>query len=379
MELDFKREHKLRRILFIAPVPPPINGQSKAAEILLESLVKKYDVDIINLSKESLKNGYNSLRRTLSIFSIFYQVLIKRKPNDIIYHSIAESFVGNLRDIIIYTLNWENLGRTYIHMLGGAGMKEILSSSGLQSRINIFFLKRMGGIIVEGPVNFEMFRKYLPESKVHIVPNFAEDFLFARDEEIRNKFANMDVINVLYLSNLIPGKGYLELADAYISLPIELKEKIKVTFVGGFESSNAQKQFLDKIRPFARLEYLGKFIDGEAKRKLYGQTHVFCLPTYYPFEGQPISILEAYASGCVVIASDHSGIPFIFEDSLNGFTVEKESVFSLRTALEKLISELAHLDEIAFYNRDTALKKYRTQIFQSTILDILMESESEVS
>lgn len=377
MELDFKRKHKLRRILFIAPVPPPINGQSKAAEILLEALEKIYDVDIVNLSKESLKSGYNSLRRTLSMFSIFFQVLIKRKPNDIVYHSIAESFVGNLRDMIIYTLNWKYLGKTYIHMLGGAGMKEILSNPGLQRRINIFFLKRVGGIIVEGPVNFEMFRKYLPEGKIYIVPNFAEDFLFVTDEEIKRKFAGLDVINVLYLSNLITGKGYLELADAYISLPVELKEKIKVTFVGGFESLNAQKQFLNEIQPFTNLEYLGKFIDGESKRKLYGQTHVFCLPTYYPFEGQPISILEAYASGCVVIASDHSGIPFIFEDSLNGFAVEKASVSSLKIVLEKLVMEVAHLDQIAFYNRDIALKKFRTKIFQNTILDILTGSYSE--
>lgn len=361
------------KILFIAPVPPPINGQSKASKVLLDALVEEHDVNIVNLSKSSLKNGVNSFGRFFEIFNILKDVKKKRNNNDIIYLSLAESFAGNMRDLAIYNLCKKDLSKTYIHMLGGAGMKEILSGTGWQKNMNAGFMKKLAGVIVEGPINYESFKRVIPENKIHIVPNFAEDFLFVSDEEIEHKFANTEPIQLLYLSNLIPGKGYNELADAYLELTKEEQKQIKISFVGGFENEESEKTFLEKISKNTGFKYLGKFIDGDEKRKLYCKSHVFCLPTYYPFEGQPISILEGYATGCVVITSNHSGIPFISKDNENGFMVEKKSVPSLVGALKKLISEKENLKSIAFHNRNEALEKYRTSIYQQKIMKIFNE------
>ncbi|SDQ73484.1 Glycosyltransferase involved in cell wall bisynthesis [Chryseobacterium soldanellicola] len=358
------------KILFIAPVPPPVNGQSKASKVLLDALLPDNEVEIVNLSKSSLKNGANSFGRFMEIVGIMKEVKRKRDHNDIIYLSLAESFAGNMRDLTIYKLCQKDLGKTFIHMLGGAGMKEILSKEGWQKKLNAKFMSEIAGVIVEGPINYEVFKQVMPEEKIHIVPNFAEDFLFVTDEEINKKFGNLDPIQLLYLSNLIPGKGYEELVDAYLSLSEEEQAKIKIKFVGGFESIEAEKNFLEKINGNSGIKYLGKFIDGEEKRTLYCESHVFCLPTYYPFEGQPISILEGYATGCVVITSNHSGIPFIFKNNENGFMVEKKSVSSLSDALKQLILEKENLKEIAFHNRNEALEKYRIEIYQKSILSI---------
>lgn len=359
------------KILFIAPIPPPINGQSKASKVLLDFLrEKKYDLSVINLSKNSLKNGFSSLRRALDIFTILIEVWKKRKNNDIIYLSLAESFLGNIRDLFIYSICYKSRERIFIHMLGGAGMKEILESKGLQQMINAFFIKRIAGVIVEGSVNFQFFSNVINGEKIHIVPNFAEDFLFVNDQEIKAKFLDKKIIQILYLSNLIPGKGYDELADAYIQLQEASKKHVNIVFVGGFESQESENEFLTKIENHNGLKYLGKFIDGEKKRELYCQSHVFCLPTYYPFEGQPISILEAYATGCVVITSNHSGIPFIFSDKENGFIVEKKSIKSIKNAIENVLEYKNQLEEIAFNNRNEALAKYRTSIYQKTLIEI---------
>mgnify|MGYP000702411530 FL=1 len=42
------------------------------------------------------------------------------------------------------------------------------------------------------------------------------------------------------------------------------------------------------------------------------------MPTRYPNEGQPISILEAMGNGMFIITTDHAGIPDIVEDGING-------------------------------------------------------------
>lgn len=54
------------------------------------------------------------------------------------------------------------------------------------------------------------------------------------------------------------------------------------------------------------------------KLDLFVESHVFVLPTYYLFEGQPIGIIEAYAAGCVVVTTRHSNICDIFSGSING-------------------------------------------------------------
>ncbi len=359
------------KILFIAPIPPPIDGQSKASKVLLDKLVEEnFNINIINLSKKNLKNGRLSLNRVFHILLILIEVWRKRNNNDIIYLSLAESFLGNMRDLAIYFICRKNLSRLYIHMLGGAGMKNILSGNGLQKRLNQYFIKKIAGVIVEGPINYETFSSAISTDKIHIVPNFAEDFLFAEDAEIKSKFQHIEEINILYLSNLIPGKGYKELIDAYINLDSELKSRIKLTFVGGFESEQSKKIFLNKINPFKNVKYLGKFIDGEDKRKLYLDSHIFCLPTYYPFEGQPISILEAYATGCVVVTSNHSGIPFIFKDLKNGFLVNEKSPSSIESAIAKAYTQKNYLIYTALNNKNEAFLMYRTAHFQNKILDI---------
>lgn len=358
------------KILFIAPIPPPIDGQSKASKVLLDKLIQNNAVTVVDLNKKSLKNGNVSFLRIKQIGSVLNKIFWNIKNNDIIYLSLAESFAGNMRDIFIYCLCLGKLDRLFIHMLGGAGMKNILTKKGWQTRLNAFFMKKLAGVIVEGPVNFETFRTILPAEKIHIVPNFAEDFLFVKDEEIEKKFQSTTPIEILYLSNLIPGKGFNELVDSFLSLTEEEQSQLKLNFVGGFESEESKNRFLIKIKEKQQIKYLGKFIDGMEKRDLYAKSHVFCLPTYYPFEGQPISILEAYATGCVVITTNHSGIPFVFKGGVNGFVVEKKSVESLTQALRKVLTDKNSLKIIAFNNRNTAEANYRTHIYQNRILEL---------
>lgn len=354
-------------ILFIAPIPPPINGQSKASKVLLDALCSKHNVEVIDLSKTSLKSGTGTIRRLGQILAILTKIARLQKDKDVIYLSLSESCLGNLRDIAIYKLCNKVLNRMYVHMLGGAGMRNILNKNDWQSRLNAKYLNQLAGIIVEGPVNFEMFRRFASADKIHVVPNFAEDYLFLNNSEIEEKFSRMKPLNVLFLSNLIPGKGYWELAEAYIKLNDEEKQNFNIKYVGAFESEKDQIRFLKLIEDCESINYLGPFIDGNAKRNLYKDSHIFCLPSYYPFEGQPISILEAYASGCVVVTTDHSGIPFVFKDRINGYMVQKKSVHSLVDALRRSWLNRGGLQQIAFTNRNEAITKYRTDIYMKNL------------
>jgi glycosyltransferase involved in cell wall biosynthesis len=359
------------RILFIAPLPPPTHGQSLASDVLYQELRRRHDVRLVNMAKPTARHIWDRIGRVGAVLSFLGGVARNTGGADVIYLTISESRLGNLKDLCIYVLCAGALDRMFIHLLGGAGIKRILERRGVQSWLNRFFISRMRGVIVEGRMQAATFSNVIARDRIHIRHNFAEDFLFFTEQEVRDKFAVAGTLNVLFLSNLYGGKGHNELVDGYLSLPRELRDRFRVAFVGGFESAQLREEFLRKIDGEAGLSYLGTFIAGNEKRALYGKSQVFCLPTYYPYEGQPISILEAYATGCVVITTEHSGIPEVFTDGVNGFAVETRSAGSIRHALERIARDPQRLVEVAVANRNVAHERYRTGAYLSALTGIL--------
>lgn len=347
------------RILFIAPFPPPVTGQSLAVEVIYNELIKNNEIEIVNLSKDSFNAGISSIKRVWQIFKIFAEVRRKKKV-DLIYFTVSESFSGNLKDLIIYLICFKRLNKTIIHMLGGAGMKKILSQKkSILYKLNKFFVGRVGWIVVEGKNQAMMFSKIFSKEKISVIPNFAEDFLFVDDHQINENFKITQPLRILFLSNLIYGKGHYELVEAYTKLSETLKEKVIINFVGGFASQQEKELFLETIKNYKGLNYLGLIV-GKEKSSIYSAAHVFCLPTYYPYEGQPFCIVEAYAAGCVVVTTNHSGIFNVFEPGVNGFEVIKKSSDSIQMVIEDMIRNYQKLLPIAMSNNLLANKKYRS-------------------
>jgi glycosyltransferase involved in cell wall biosynthesis len=360
------------KILVIAPFPPPTHGQSLASDVIYKALRERHDVRAVDMAKPIAKHRWGSAARVLPIVRVLAQVARRKRGVDLIYLSISESLLGNLKDICIYLLCVRRLDRTFIHLLGGAGMKRMFEKRGVQYRVNRAFIRRLKGVVVEGRAQAETFAGVARPENIHIVHNFAEDFLFVDEASIARKFTTVTPLNVLFLSNLLPGKGHDELLEAYLRLRPDLQAKLRIAFVGGFESDAAKAAFLQRLDGHEGLTYLGAFIGGEPKKALYGQTHVFCLPTYYPYEGQPISILEAYATGCVVVTTRHSGIPEVFSDAVNGYAVETRSAESIRSALETMLGCPERLVDIALTNRRVAGEAYTAGAYTSALSRILV-------
>ena len=357
------------KILFIAPLPPPVAGHSLAAKVFFDHLSKKHTVKPIDFNKESFVDGFSSFNRVFEVLSILKKVWREKKGIDIIYITISESFAGNLKDLFIYLICFRKLPNMYLHLHGGSIKRLLWEKYPIVHAINKLFIKRVKGVIISGTSHLVVFQDLVPPEKIHISPNFALDYLFLDQEKIRQKFLQIEHLRLLYMSNMIEKKGYSELADAYLQLPAELKRMIKVDFVGRFELNSQKKSFLDKIEGVENITYHGVVGDAD-KKSLFAQAHIFCLPTSY-FEGQPISILEAYASGCVVVTTGQSGILDIFENKLNGFELKEGTSKFILPVLEKLIAESESLLPIALINRDQAGKKYTTTIYNAALEKIL--------
>lgn len=374
----FAAEGRRPRALFIGPLPDPVTGQSLACEVFFGALRERFDVDVVNLSKPSFRQGVGSTSRVREVLQIVRQVRAAQSSVDVIYFTISESLAGFAKDLVIYAVCFAKLPRMIVHLHGGAGMRVLMRGRwGLLRALNAFFLRRVGAIIVLGQRHLDVFAGAAPVTSIHVVPNFAQDELFSNPQAIEAKFSQLRPLRLLFLSNLLPGKGYTELLRAFAALPPATRESLWIDFAGGFESNDDRQAFLAGIAPFGNLRYHG-VVRGEQKRALFTNAHVFCLPTYYASEGQPISILEAYASGCAVITTDHSGIFDTFADGVNGIAVEKRSVESLRSALARIAAAPSTLLPIALNNHRTALQQYTTKRYNDRLLGIVLNRSEAI-
>jgi len=359
--LSVLTDSQLNRVLFICPLPPPTTGQSLASKQLFEALNPEVDALLVNLSKETFQQGVNSLARVVEVVNIVWQVRRTQHAAGLIYFTISESIAGNLKDLVIYAVCWRRLSRMVIHLHGGAGMREIMSNRHpLLRAMNAFFLKRLGAVIVLGGRLKSIYEGVVPPAKLHAVPNFAADEFFVTPEDIDTKFALVEPLRILFLSNLLPGKGHQELLAALGRLSPEVSARLHVDFAGGFESAEEETLFREHVQATGNVRIIVHgIVHGELKRDLLRTAHVFCLPTYYPYEGQPISILEAYASGCAVITTDHSGIFDTFTPGVNGIEVKPRSPESIVLALQYALTHTQDLLGQAKVSHQQALNLYR--------------------
>ena len=110
------------KIVVIAPLPPPVTGQSLAVQTLVESLLGSEDVKVIDSTKKGFQQGISSFSRLQDIAGILMTVWRFRRSADVIYFNVSQSIAGNLKDLLIYAICCNRLNKMVIHLHGGAGM-----------------------------------------------------------------------------------------------------------------------------------------------------------------------------------------------------------------------------------------------------------------
>jgi glycosyltransferase involved in cell wall biosynthesis len=72
-----------------------------------------------------------------------------------------------------------------------------------------------------------------------------------------------------------------------------------------------------------------------------------------------------------VVTTNHSGIPDVFQDGVNGLQVAKRSVADLRSTLRRIAAEPERLRQMAKTNLATALVAYRSAEYKQAVARII--------
>lgn len=349
----------MKKICFMAQFSPPINGLTKAVETLYNSkITEEFVLDKINLA--------NNERIIQNMFKLIFN------DSEVFYFTISQSKWGNIRDMLLMLIILLKKKKIIIHLHGGYYRKLYEEHMGsIQKKLNRYVLKRISIAIVLGKSLKSIFEGLVQDEKIVIIENCVDEKYIVSEDTFINKITkHKSEINILYLSNFIEAKGYKKVLE--LSKSFNENNKIKFHFAGAFYKEEDRQYFLQYIadNKLGNVNYYG-IVEGKLKLKLLMLSDIFILPTFYPSEGQPISIIEAMGNGCYIMSTNHAGIPDLVSSEINGQLFDTENINDMRKHIMKIIDNRAYMRKIALNNRRKVIENYTEAKYISKMINLI--------
>lgn len=212
-----------------------------------------------------------------------------------------------------------------IHQHGGDFENFYYKEQDERGRKRIDRVLSMGdAFLVLAPVWKAFFGKLVREDKITVLPDAIRIPESAAKEYGQHR--------ILFLGRLCKEKGIGEL----LQIMPELKKKYPETelYLGGIWEDQDLKAEAEKLKDY--VTWLG-WVTGKEKQRYLQMCDVFVLPSY--FEGQSVSLLEAMAFSCAIVASKTGGIPQMIVNDHTGILVSPKDADSLRSGLDQVLSD----------------------------------------
>ncbi|MEJ2250737.1 MAG: glycosyltransferase, partial [Candidatus Lokiarchaeota archaeon] len=280
----------------------PLIIQSKLLKIIKQVLSKE-DVDLIQLF-DPISTGILGLYALIkyqkpiiirlgTIFEKFYASKLK---------SLSPLLKGNIDKIFEVII--EKLLKLYIQLI-------LINSSVIIS--NSYFIENY-------------YKNSIYEDKMFIIPNGVDLRIFSE-----NKFNFNENDFGLYIGRIEPRKSINMIIKAYFKLSNKSRPE-RLYLIGDHELdpnyTKILKELIKKLdldhkiifKGFVNQKYLYNYYKN-ARYTIFSSNDCFFPIT----EGLPNVILEAMASGSIIVASDIAGVPEIIRDCENGFIYNSHS------------------------------------------------------
>lgn len=335
--------------LLIGPLPPPITGQSVAFALLATELTKVRPVQTVNLSDLAERRDQRfSLSRSMQMLQHAASMFGNMRGVSAVYITIAQSRLGFIRDalFILVARMWRRPVIAHLH--GGNYAHYYESEHPLMRLLIRSTLLRLNRLIVLSDRLRSDFDFLGPDfaPRLRAVANASPLPVGSPRKAPRGE------LRLLYLSNLLVEKGYLDCVDALPHLKRLLPDfRIKLSFAGRhllgqdeYETVEEMETTVRKHIRYLELEEMVEFagvVEGATKQALIESAHIHLLPTYYQNEGQPITVIEALAAGLPSVTTPWRGIVDLIEDGRTGMLVPPRDPLAIAEAVARLCTDPA--------------------------------------
>lgn len=158
---------------------------------------------------------------------------------------------------------------------------------------------------------------------------------------------------IAFVGRCDASKGILELLDALAEVRLALP-RARLECAGDGDLA-AVMEHAGALGVGASIATLG-WVEAPRRDELLSRCAVFALPSHA--EGLPMSLLEAMAAGCPVVAAASGGIPDLVIDGVNGLLVPAGDVEALAQALHRLLLDRELAARLSLEARATIARRY---------------------
>ena len=385
---------KHHRILLIGPRSGKhITGVSLAFELALEGFRKSNIphnvVNIVFLGFAASCTRLGKFLRALETIAVVTWSWGLLPFCSIVYMTMSTSKAGFLRDFLV--INAASLfGKpVYLH-LHGAGFTPFFdeASESFKNKILNTLAKVQRLIVLAEPIK-EQFNPVLGyQEKVAVVPNGLPLDVPAPPAQAKS-YRTGDTFRILFLSSMMPSKGYKELLMACKQIKNSGRLPIHCHFCGNFLTTRQdetamppqqlEEDFLNEVEHMGLkgcITWHGQ-VNGYHKIDRLKKAHVMVLPSWHPWEGQPLCIIEAMAFNTPVITTRHNVLSQIVQHGRNGLLVEKRNVKDLGTTIIQMANDPVAYSRMSTEARNSYDRHFSREKFWQNLFGVLFGTTAD--
>lgn len=276
--------------------------------------------------------------------------LDRRFGNATLYSSTRKMLCKKIQDLRPDLVHTHMFGYYTLASLDSGHRKVIISTHGIsnsnwglsygiiekvrrymQDYIYIRCANKVENIIINSPFAKEALSGF-DRKRIYELNNPVSDIFFNIDNSIEEEQ------RILFVGNISEAKGVMTILQA-LNIVKERFEKIRFMIAGDVTDDD----FYHRMRRFIKENGLERFVnflghlDDDKLKEEYRRASVFVFPSQQ--DVAPLAVLQAMAAGKAIVASRVGGIPYMVDDGINGFLIEKKDHSALAEKIGLFIKD----------------------------------------
>lgn len=288
-------------------------------------------------------------------FSLF---IVKYSPGSV-YLQISQT--GYFHQVLFLLIAKLFLRRTIAHF---HAKPDIISSTNIiQKQLILISRHFVDDLIVLTDRSKETLIALGWNKRIYVIPNFICTTSF--DAMVLEPIEKRNII--LYLGRMLPQKGI----NTILEVAQSLQDK-QFVFIGNFESSSDQQEFIYKLKAIKNAQWIGP-IYGEQKYEYIAKSKLFLFPTRWSGEVFPLTLVETALFGVIPIVNPMGSIPTIIENNVNGIILPSDAPKDIASIIERIWNDAGLLQKMSGNSLKIARSKYTGESVRQKIFEIVYQ------
>jgi glycosyltransferase involved in cell wall biosynthesis len=366
-----------KRILILGQIPPPYGGQAINIQKMVQILAKhqfNYQLIPLNFSEALNDMGAFNFTKAMKLVRIFctllYQLMVYR-PHAVYYPPAGPTMNAVYRDFILL-FPVKMLGFKRIFHFHAGGLASIYESvpNWAKPIYRYVYFKADYSICLSKAGSIDP--AFLKSKQIDIIPSGVEAFANqdAANNDGETTINETDTIMdkpfiVLFTGLCSASKGILDFIEV-VRICNDQDPRIVGKVLGKAYSAIEEKALND-----ASAEGLVQFegvLTGNKKEMAFLSANAFLFPSVFESENCPTVIIEAFAAGLPVVATQWRGIPDLVNHGKNGFIHKPHDTKAMAISILQLAQNNELYKQLSAQAKSDFETNYTMGIFEASIV-----------